>query len=211
MTVKHSSPLTCLRFAHIRIQNEWVLVKLQNEMRSWLPRFLTYKSRLKTRNSFGRWLFSSSSDWFRSNIDCTIFFVAFLDRRELSQIQTRTLYGEVTGWNVKLVVLILRYKSRLKTRNSFYKLVFALSEVVFVRRLTVQHSLPPSWLDVSCFRLKRGHFLMNLQFEVIFWLPRFCHPNHDWKLNIHFENGCLHPKGFELCSEASQATFFADF
>ena len=85
-----------------------------------------------------------------------------------------------------------------KTRNSFYKLVFALSEVVFVRRLTVQHSLPPSWLDMSCFRLKWGHFLMNLQFEVIFWLPRFCHPNHDWKLNIHFENGCLHPKGFDF-------------
>ena len=92
---------------------------------------LTFKSRLKTRKLLWRWLFSLSSDPFRSNIDSTLFYAAILASCELSQIQTRTFFGEVTVWNVKLVVLILGYKSRLRTRSSFGRWLFSISSIQF--------------------------------------------------------------------------------
>jgi hypothetical protein len=62
----------------------------------------------------------------------------------------------------------------------------------------VQHSLQLTQLHVVCFIFLIEAFLVKIQNKMRSWSTRFRYTNHDWKLEIHFENCCLHPQAFNF-------------
>ncbi len=88
-------------------------------------------SRMKTRNSFRKGLLVSSRIQFRSVVASATFFARNLATCQSFQIFHWSFCGEVTSWNAKLVDSILSHRSRLKTRNSFRKGLFASSRILF--------------------------------------------------------------------------------
>jgi hypothetical protein len=92
--------------------------------------------------------------------------------------------------NVKLVDSIFTSNRDWKLEIHFEKGCLHPQVFDFIRKLTVQHSLPLTKLHVGHFRFFIESFLVKLQNEMCRWSTWYCHTYHAWKLEIHFEKGC---------------------
>ncbi len=82
-------------------------------------------------------------------------------------------------------------------------------EFNFVRRLLVQHSLQLTRLRVGRFRCCIEAVLVKLHNKMRSWSTWYWVPDHDWKLEIHFENLLFTSSRIQFRSEVACATFYA--
>jgi hypothetical protein len=116
--------------------------------------------------------------------------------------------------NAKLVDLILTHISQLKTRISFWKGVVCILKYLISFWGWLRNNLRS--LHVRRFTFFIDAFLVKLQNEMRSWSTWFWHTNHDWKLEFHFEKGCLHPQVFDFVlrltvQQSSQFTKLHEF
>jgi hypothetical protein len=196
--VQHSSQCTKLHVCRFRFSIDAFLVKLQNNMRSWLTRFwCTYHDWKLEIHFENGCLHRQAFNFVRMFLgQYSLQFTRLHVRRFRFSIESILvkLQSEMRSWLSRIRCTVHDWRLKIYFEKGFLH----PQEFDFVRKFVVQHSSQLTKLHVCRFRFSIGTFLVKLQNEMRSWMNRFWLPNHDWKLEIHFENCCLHPKAFNF-------------
>ncbi len=152
----------------------------------------------KIPNPSWKLLFPASPGTFRFTRYCQTFFLLQCSQQRTFQICNWVIFRGVMVGYAKLVVTKIMYNHNRKLQIQVGNCCFLLHLVHFVFNASAKHSLYCNDLNNVFFRFFIEAFSVKLQKEMSSWLTRFWHADHDWKLKILFEKGCLHPEAFNL-------------